>query len=49
MEIWLAGFDAVVQLGIVDVPASDENINGKPTLRLTHGGVDRDQSYHSAS
>src|SRR5437870_672615 len=46
MEVWLAGFDAVVQLGIVDVPASDENIKRQADAEIrAHGGVDRDQSY----
>src|SRR6476646_7094114 len=46
MEVWLAGFDAVVQLGIVDVPASNDNIERQADAEIrAHGGVDRDQSY----
>src|ERR1700736_3613515 len=46
MEGWLAGVGAGVQLGIVDVPASDENIKRQADGEIrAHGGVDGDQSY----
>src|ERR1700682_2715056 len=46
MEVWLPRVGAGGQFGIVDVPASDENIKRQADAEIrAHGGVDRDQSY----